>query len=666
MPGQPAPSSERDQEDEGRRDQRPGAGGEHGAGKQDPARGGGDEQPVGPAALDVAGQVDPGRGAGEARPLQHADRHDEALVGPGGEAVELGQGAEDAVEAEEEDRRRQHARDRGPRHPQQLVLGARHQRRDRRQVGAPLRQGRGRLHQPTLSRWRRARALSTSPSMTIAGDRQHRLEQFGGIDPGDDRSADAFDDEAERVVFGDRPGRLDHQIVGEEGGGEEEDDEDQREEALDDAGAAGAQRDRGADPADRHRRGGDEGDRDQGAGDAAVDFRAEDQPDREEPERGEEAQRRRPGQPPEHDRVAGDRGREEAVGEAHLDVDRERDAAAVAGQHQRLHHRPGQHELEEALHRREAGQVDRAAGAAGLDRQQQGGEDDDRRHQLRPAEGLADRAHAQRPDDPDVGRELLHASTASGSASPSSSFSRWWPVLATKTSSRVGRTSSSDSTPIPASSSARTTRRDVGGAVLDLDQDRLAVLRRQQLADPGADFLRFGDRALRQLQLDVGMADLGLQRLRRALGDDPAAVDDADVVGELVGLLQVLGGEEDGGALVVERPHLLPDRLAADRVEAGGRLVEEEHPRLVDQRRGEVEAALHPARVGADAAVGGRDEVDPLEQVVGAALALAPGRPCSVACRRISSRPVISGSSAASCSATPIEARTARASRITS
>ena len=42
--------------------------------------------------------------------------------------------------------------------------------------------------------------------------------------------------------------------TGEEGGGEEEDDEDQREEALDDAGAAGAQGDRGADPADRHRR----------------------------------------------------------------------------------------------------------------------------------------------------------------------------------------------------------------------------------------------------------------------------------------------------------------------------------------------------------------------------------------------------------------------------
>ncbi len=42
----------------------------------------------------------------------------------------------------------------------------------------------------------------------------------------------------------------------------------------------------------------------------------------------------------------------------------------------------------------------------------------------------------------------------------------------------------------------------------------------------------------------------------------------------------------------------------------------------MDQRRGEVEAALHPARVGADAALGGGVEADPLEQVVGALAAL--------------------------------------------
>ena len=50
-----------------------------------------------------------------------------------------------------------------------------------------------------------------------------------------------------------------------------------------------------------------------------------------------------------------------------------------------------------------------------------------------------------------------------------------------------------------------------------------------------------------------------LQLVGRALGDDAAVVDDPDAVGELVGLLEVLRGEEDGHAeLAVEPPHLVP------------------------------------------------------------------------------------------------------------
>ena len=161
--------------------------------------------------------------------------------------------------------------------------------------------------------------------------------------------------------------------------------------------------------------------------------------------------------------------------------------------------------------------------------------------------------------------------------------------------------------------------RDVRGAALDLDQDRPAVDRRQQLADPARRPARpRRSSPARSAGGCAGGRSSALSDVRGALGDDPAAVDDPDVVGELVGLLQVLGGEEDGRPVVVEGPHLLPDRFAADRVEAGGRLVEEEHARLVDEGRGEVEAALHPARVAADAAVGGVGEADPLEQGVGA------------------------------------------------
>ena len=76
-------------------------------------------------------------------------------------------------------------------------------------------------------------------------------------------------------------------------------------------------------------------------------------------------------------------------------------------------------------------------------------------------------------------------------------------------------------------------------------------------------------------------------------------VDDDDPVGEPVGLLEVLRREQHrraaGDELLDDRPQL----GAAARVEAGGRLVEEQHRRAVHERGGEVEAAAHAARVGA-------------------------------------------------------------------
>ena len=69
---------------------------------------------------------------------------------------------------------------------------------------------------------------------------------------------------------------------------------------------------------------------------------------------------------------------------------------------------------------------------------------------------------------------------------------------------------------------------------------------------------------------------------RRALGDHPAVVDHRDAVGELIGLVEVLRGEQHGGADADHRAHDVPHLVAAARVEAGGRLVEEEQVRRDD------------------------------------------------------------------------------------
>ena len=135
-------------------------------------------------------------------------------------------------------------------------------------------------------------------------------------------------------------------------------------------------------------------------------------------------------------------------------------------------------------------------------------------------------------------------------------------------------------------------------------------------------FARLVLAAVADRDLEVRIAHLGLERLRGVLGDQEPVRDDPHAVGELVRLLQVLRGQEDRRAVVVQGLDLLPDRLAADRVEAGGRLVEEEDSRLVDERGRQVEPAAHPARVGADAPIGRVVDVNPVEQRVGALLAL--------------------------------------------
>ena len=106
--------------------------------------------------------------------------------------------------------------------------------------------------------------------------------------------------------------------------------------------------------------------------------------------------------------------------------------------------------------------------------------------------------------------------------------------------------------------------------------------------------------------LDRGTPDLRLEGRRGPLGDDAGPVDDPDAVSEHVRLLEVLRGEEHGHALLPrEAGDLRPEGAPALGIEAGGGLVEEEDRGTVDEREGQVEAALHPAGVGADAALGG-------------------------------------------------------------
>ena len=86
-----------------------------------------------------------------------------------------------------------------------------------------------------------------------------------------------------------------------------------------------------------------------------------------------------------------------------------------------------------------------------------------------------------------------------------------------------------------------------------------------------------------------------------------------DPVGEHVGLLEVLGGEEHRGALRHEVRDELPQFRARARIESGGRLVEDEHDGAPNEGCPEIQSASHATGVGLHGAIGGLGEREPLE-----------------------------------------------------
>ena len=112
---------------------------------------------------------------------------------------------------------------------------------------------------------------------------------------------------------------------------------------------------------------------------------------------------------------------------------------------------------------------------------------------------------------------------------------------------------------------------------------------------------------------DDVVPDAALQVCRCALGDEAALVQNADPVRELVGLLEVLGRQEDRHPqLGVESPNLFPHPGPAHRVQPGRWLVEKEDLRVVHQGGRQVEAPPHPSRVRADRPAESVADVDQL------------------------------------------------------
>lgn len=88
--------------------------------------------------------------------------------------------------------------------------------------------------------------------------------------------------------------------------------------------------------------------------------------------------------------------------------------------------------------------------------------------------------------------------------------------------------------------------------------------------------------------------------------DDAAASYDRDLASECLGLVHVVGGEQDGLAESSQVRDDLPGRSPGAWVEAGGWLVQEEQLRVADERQGQVQAALLTPREHLDLSAAAR------------------------------------------------------------
>ena len=120
------------------------------------------------------------------------------------------------------------------------------------------------------------------------------------------------------------------------------------------------------------------------------------------------------------------------------------------------------------------------------------------------------------------------------------------------------------------------------------------------------------------LHRDDGVgADALLQCGRRVEGEDPAVVHDGYPLAELVGLLHVVGGEQDGLAFAVQLTEQVPQGEPALRIEARCRLVEEKHRGAVEDGPRHHEPLRHPPGQCVHRRLGPLGQLELVKQLIG-------------------------------------------------
>ena len=132
-------------------------------------------------------------------------------------------------------------------------------------------------------------------------------------------------------------------------------------------------------------------------------------------------------------------------------------------------------------------------------------------------------------------------------------------------------------------------------------------------------------RRQRQRALAIQLHHIGLkvrrnQIARLAFGNFFAMVNDQQAVAQTFGLVHEVRGEQNGFALLHQHLQTLPHQVARLRIQAGGRLVQHQHLRLVDECARQTQAPFHAARQLAGFGFGFAGQRTKLQQVGNAGL----------------------------------------------
>ena len=179
---------------------------------------------------------------------------------------------------------------------------------------------------------------------------------------------------------------------------------------------------------------------------------------------------------------------------------------------------------------------------------------------------------------------------------PSSSVSL--VTSSTKTSSKAGRYGSTDSISTPASVAQAVTCGETSPASATTRRTSWEPIRSVRTAETtSASWSSWGassGRAEDDIE-DFAAESLAPEAVGGVNCDQTPFGQDPDPVA-IGGFADVLGGDEQGAALIAELAEVVPNLLPENRIDACGRLIEEQQVGIVDQRCRQGEATLHSAR----------------------------------------------------------------------